>query len=68
MDGAAGVGEREGRVFAPLVSERSFGLAHGMGRSGNLVGPQPKAAGSSLVVALTNVFVLQLIQGWFIGP
>lgn len=60
---AAGVGEREGRIYAPLVAERSYGLAHGMGRSGNLIGAQPKAAGSSLLVKLANVFATQLIQG-----
>ncbi len=60
---AAGVGEREGRVYSSLVAERNFGLAHGMGRSGNLIGPQPKAAGSSLLVKLANLFVVQLIQG-----
>ena len=29
--GNVGAGEREGRVFAPLVRRRHFGLAHGMG-------------------------------------
>lgn len=52
----------KGRVFAPLVAERHFGLAHGMGRSGNLVGPQPKAAGSSLLIKLTNLFATQMIR------
>lgn len=59
---SVGVGEREGRVFCPLVRRRCFGLSHGMGRSGNLGGAQPKAAGSSLLVSLTNFFALQMLR------
>jgi O-phosphoseryl-tRNA(Sec) selenium transferase, SepSecS len=40
--GAAGVGEREARIACPLVAARHFGLAHGIGRSGNVAAPQPK--------------------------
>lgn len=50
-----GVGEREGRVACPLVARRHFFLAHGMGRSGNLVAEQPKAPGSTLVARLANL-------------
>ena len=49
-----GVGEREGRVACPLVSRRHFHLAHGMGRSGQLVAEQPKAAGSTLLVRIAG--------------
>ncbi|EFJ42488.1 hypothetical protein VOLCADRAFT_66969 [Volvox carteri f. nagariensis] len=49
-----GLGEREGRVVCPLVARRHFGLAHGIGRSGDVAAEQPKAAGSSLLAALTN--------------
>ncbi len=59
---ALGVGEREGRLASRLVARRCFGLSHGMGRSGNLAGAQPKAAGSSLVVSLTNLLVLEALQ------
>mmetsp|Transcript_12871 Transcript_12871/g.27425 ORF Transcript_12871/g.27425 Transcript_12871/m.27425 type:complete len:511 (+) Transcript_12871:336-1868(+) len=52
--GNAGVGEREGRVVCPIVADRHFGFAHGIGRSGDIAEPQPKAAGSSLLYALTN--------------
>ena len=38
-----GVGEREARVLCPLVKERHFFLGHGMGRSGDIIAPQPKA-------------------------
>ncbi|GLI64684.1 hypothetical protein VaNZ11_008038 [Volvox africanus] len=48
-----GVGEREGRVACPLVARRHFGLAHGIGRSGDIAAEQPKAAGSSLLATLT---------------
>eukprot|EP01039_Chlorochromonas_danica_P003861 gene3861-4218_t len=52
--GNVGVGEREGRVFAPLVARRHFHLSHGIGRSGDIIEIQPKAAGSSLIYQLTN--------------
>jgi hypothetical protein len=37
-----GVGEREARVFSPLVARRHFRLAHGIGRSGDIAAEQPK--------------------------
>ena len=43
-----GVGEREARVYSSLVSQRHFGLGHGIGRSGDISEPQPKALGSSV--------------------
>eukprot|EP00095_Tigriopus_kingsejongensis_P010687 snap_masked-scaffold261_size233860-processed-gene-1.22 protein:Tk10687 transcript:snap_masked-scaffold261_size233860-processed-gene-1.22-mRNA-1 annotation:"o-phosphoseryl-trna selenium transferase" len=71
-----GVGEREGRIQAGLVSRRHFGLAHGIGRSGDLCEVQPKAAGSSTLNKLTNALVLDVIrrfgvrscQGCFLVP
>ena len=42
-----GVGEREARVFSPIVARRHWNLAHGIGRSGDVAAEQPKAAGSS---------------------
>ncbi|KAG5191026.1 O-phosphoseryl-tRNA selenium transferase [Tribonema minus] len=50
--GNVGVGEREARIFCPLVARRCFRLAHGVGRSGDIAEVQPKAAGSSLMSAL----------------
>jgi O-phosphoseryl-tRNA(Sec) selenium transferase, SepSecS len=38
----AGVGEREGRVACGLVARRHYGLAHGVGRSGDISAEQPK--------------------------
>mmetsp|Transcript_19254 Transcript_19254/g.28486 ORF Transcript_19254/g.28486 Transcript_19254/m.28486 type:complete len:488 (+) Transcript_19254:132-1595(+) len=57
-----GVGEREGRVFSSLVANRHFGMSHGMGRSGDIIEPQPKAAGSSVMVKLTLLMVLDAIR------
>ena len=60
--GNAGVGEREGRVACPLVAARHFGLAHGIGRSGDIAEEQPKAAGSSLLYKLTNLLALDALR------
>eukprot|EP01031_Cornospumella_fuschlensis_P022274 gene22274-27237_t len=50
-----GVGEREGRIFSSLVARRHYRLSHGIGRSGDIIEVQPKAAGSSLIYKLTNL-------------
>jgi O-phospho-L-seryl-tRNASec:L-selenocysteinyl-tRNA synthase len=34
FNGNCGVGEREGRIYSNLVSNRHYGFAHGIGRSG----------------------------------
>jgi O-phospho-L-seryl-tRNASec:L-selenocysteinyl-tRNA synthase len=52
-----GVGEREGRIYSNLVRRRHYGLAHGIGRSGDISEVQPKAAGSSLLYALSRHLV-----------
>lgn len=57
-----GVGEREGRIYSSLVSSRNFGLGHGMGRSGDIMEPQPKAVGSSIMVQLTKYMVLDCMR------
>jgi O-phospho-L-seryl-tRNASec:L-selenocysteinyl-tRNA synthase len=57
-----GVGEREGRIYSTLVSQRNFGLGHGMGRSGDIMEPQPKAVGSSVMVQLTKLMVLDVMR------
>ena len=33
---SAGVGEREGRIYASLVREKNFDMGHGIGRSGDV--------------------------------
>lgn len=57
-----GVGEREGRVYSPLVASRHFGLSHGMGRSGDIMEGQPKAIGSSVLVQVTTGLVLDVLR------
>ncbi|KAF0984068.1 hypothetical protein FDP41_007983 [Naegleria fowleri] len=57
-----GIGEREGRVFSNLVMKRHFHLSHGIGRSGELTSNQPKAAGSSMILQLTNYLVNHALQ------
>jgi O-phospho-L-seryl-tRNASec:L-selenocysteinyl-tRNA synthase len=57
-----GVGEREGRVYSTLVQQRHFGFSHGMGRSGDINEPQPKAVGSSVLAKLTKDLSLDVIR------
>lgn len=57
-----GGGEREGRVISSLVRRRHYGLAHGIGRSGNLTDAQPKAAGSTILYHLSNVLMLDFLR------
>ena len=57
-----GVGEREARVFSGVVRRRHFGLAHGVGRSGDVAAVQPKAAGSSLLAKLANALALDALK------
>jgi len=60
--GNVGVGEREGRVICDQVRRRHYGLSHGIGRSGDVMAEQPKAAGSSLLVQLTRYLALDAIH------
>lgn len=57
-----GVGEREGRVYSSLVAQRHFGLSHGIGRSGDISEPQPKAVGSSVIAKLTLTLLLDALR------
>jgi O-phospho-L-seryl-tRNASec:L-selenocysteinyl-tRNA synthase len=56
------IGEREGRVASPLVSELASGFCHGVGRSGSLISPQPKAPGASVLYELANRCALNAMQ------
>lgn len=60
--GAVGLGEREARVVCPLVRRRHMGFGHGIGRSGDVSAVQPKAAGSSIIVQLTNALLLEVFR------
>ncbi|PRP82443.1 O-phosphoseryl-tRNA(Sec) selenium transferase [Planoprotostelium fungivorum] len=57
-----GVGDREARVYSSIVRDRHFGLAHGLGRSGDLLAEQPKAAGSSLISKLAHYLVKDILK------
>ena len=57
-----GVGEREGRVYSNLVLQRHLGFSHGVGRSGDITEPQPKAVGSSILAQLTLSLVLDAVR------
>ncbi|XP_011209551.2 O-phosphoseryl-tRNA(Sec) selenium transferase [Bactrocera dorsalis] len=58
----SGVGEREARIACSLVARRHYNFGHGIGRSGDLLEAQPKAAGSTLMANLTNALLLDLIH------
>ncbi|EDV47913.2 O-phosphoseryl-tRNA(Sec) selenium transferase [Drosophila erecta] len=58
-----GLGEREARIACKLVARRHYNFGHGIGRSGDLLEAQPKAAGSTLLARLTNALVLDLFRG-----
>ena len=60
--GNVGVGEREARIYSDIVSDRYYGLGHGIGRSGDIAAIQPKAAGSSLINQMTNKIVKNLLR------
>lgn len=47
---------------AGIVARRHFNMGHGIGRSGDLAEPQPKAIGSTIVGALANALVLDLCR------
>ncbi|MHA1335669.1 MAG: O-phosphoseryl-tRNA(Sec) selenium transferase [Promethearchaeota archaeon] len=51
---AARVGEREARIASPLQLKTSGGFCHGVGRSGFLTAPQPKAPGASIMYEISN--------------
>lgn len=59
---SARIGEREARVASPLVSKLAHEFCHGVGRSGNVVAPQPKAAGGSLMYFFANKLSLDMLQ------
>lgn len=57
-----GVGERESRIVSTLVSQRHYRLGHGIGRSGDITDIQPKAAGSSILMKLTNAMAADALR------
>jgi len=59
---AARVGEREARIASKLHNKTSQGFCHGVGRSGFLTAPQPKAAGGSIMYELTNYLARDFLK------
>ena len=59
---SAKIGDREGRVASSLVSKMATGFHHGIGSSENLVKPQPKAAGASLLYYFANKLATDAIK------
>jgi O-phospho-L-seryl-tRNASec:L-selenocysteinyl-tRNA synthase len=59
---AARVGEREARVASPYISKLAAGFNHGIGRSGQLTGAQPKAVGATIMQQVTNHVALDAIK------
>ncbi|XP_065169264.1 O-phosphoseryl-tRNA(Sec) selenium transferase isoform X2 [Atheta coriaria] len=60
--GNCSLGEREARFASALVAKRHYNFGHGVGRSGDLTEPQPKAAGSSLIYNLTNCLLQDIFK------
>ncbi|MFX0011439.1 MAG: O-phosphoseryl-tRNA(Sec) selenium transferase, partial [Candidatus Hermodarchaeota archaeon] len=59
---AARVGEREARIASDLHLKTSAGFCHGVGRSGFLTAPQPKAPGASILYELSNYLALNFLK------
>ena len=59
---AARVGEREARIASDLHLKTSAGFCHGIGRSGFLTAPQPKAPGASILYELSNYLALNFLK------
>ncbi len=73
---SARIGEREARIACNLNNVYSGGFNHGIGRSGDLTAPQPKAPGASIMYRLANSLAyfslrklgLPNIKGAFVAP
>ena len=61
-DGASRVGEREARIASKLHLKTSAGFCHGIGRSGFLTAPQPKAPGGSIMYELANYLARDFLR------
>jgi len=61
-DKASRVGEREARIASDLQLKTSAGFCHGIGRSGFLTAPQPKAPGGSIMYELSNYLALNFLK------
>ncbi len=61
---AARVGEREARIASKLHLKTSAGFCHGIGRSGFLTAPQPKAPGGSILYEITNYLARNFLKNF----
>jgi O-phospho-L-seryl-tRNASec:L-selenocysteinyl-tRNA synthase len=61
-DKASRVGEREARIASSLHLKTSAGFCHGIGRSGFLTAPQPKAPGGTIMYELSNYLALNFLK------
>ena len=61
-DKASRVGEREARIASKLHLKTSAGFCHGIGRSGFLTAPQPKAPGASIMYELANYLARDFLR------
>ncbi|TXT58361.1 MAG: O-phosphoseryl-tRNA(Sec) selenium transferase [Promethearchaeota archaeon] len=61
-DKAARVGEREARISSELHLKISGGFCHGVGRSGFLTAPQPKAPGGSIMYEISNYLAKSILK------
>lgn len=59
---ASRVGEREARIASRLHLLTSSGFCHGIGRSGFLTAPQPKAPGGSIMYELSNYLARDFLR------
>lgn len=63
-DKASRVGEREARISSKLHLKTSSGFCHGVGRSGFLTAPQPKAPGGSIMYELANYLAINFLKNF----
>ena len=61
---AARVGEREARISSKLHLKTSAGFCHGVGRSGFLTAPQPKAPGGSIMYEISNYLARDILRNF----
>ncbi|MHA1527337.1 MAG: O-phosphoseryl-tRNA(Sec) selenium transferase [Promethearchaeota archaeon] len=61
---ASRVGEREARIASKLHLITSGGFCHGIGRSGFLTAPQPKAPGGSIMYEISNYLARNFLKNF----
>jgi O-phospho-L-seryl-tRNASec:L-selenocysteinyl-tRNA synthase len=61
---ASRVGEREARIASKLHLKTSGGFCHGIGRSGFLTAPQPKAPGGSIMYEISNYLARNFLKNF----